>query len=351
MRKISDDPKQGLDATKPPEQNVGAMKDLLGVYEAPKQRLPIKPKIVMEDGTVVVSGTGSIQGLALVSTDEEDRYGLHGAPGVMLVIHRDASGKVTGLKIDVQGKQEIEFEKTADLPPELPKPEMSADRLMKRVIRAHGWHRLARHQTIEVRSKTRREHEGMAVDVVTRRKAPNLLAERETYTALGKTIMVTGLLYDGERAVTMLGKYEPRKLRGRALNNARVAADFHALLHYESVFESVEIKRSTRIDARNVYVVELRPKDASVITAYFDAKTYLLVRRDTRALGTSMVTETYFEDYRSHGGVKIPHRTTTGAGATEAVTEVVEVKLDPELPADAFTSKREVYDPEPLKVR
>jgi len=351
MRKIADDPKQGLDAAKLPEQDVEAMKDLLGVYEAPKQRLPIKPRIVMEDGTVVLSGLGGIQGIALVPMEEKDRYGLHGAPGVVVIIYRDEKKKVTGLKIDVQGKQEIEFEKTADLPPELPKPRMSVDQLMKRVIRAHGWDKLAKHQTVFMRSKTTREHEGMGVDVVTWRKAPNLLANLETFTALGKTIMVTGLLYDGERAVTLLGKYEPRKLRGRALNNARVAADFHALLDYKSVFESAEIKRATKLDGKKVYVVEFRPKDANVITAYFDAKTYLMVRRDTRTLGTSVVSEARYEDYRSHDGIKIPHLTTTGAGATEAVTEVVEVKLDPELPEGVFASKREVYDPEPLQVR
>jgi hypothetical protein len=191
----------------------------------------------------------------------------------------------------------------------------------------------------------------MGVDVVTWRKQPDLLANRETFTALGKTIMVTGLLYDGEQAVTLLGKYEPRKLRGRGLNNARVAADFHALLNYKSVFEHVEIKRATRLDGKKVYVVEFRPKDANVITAYFDAKTFLMARRDTRTLGTSVVSEARYEEYRSHGGTKIPHRTTTGAGATEAVTEVIEVKLDPELPKGVFTSKREVYDPEPLQVK
>jgi CubicO group peptidase (beta-lactamase class C family) len=351
MRKIADDPKQGLDAAKLPEQDVEAMKDLLGIYEAPKMRLPIKPRIVMEDGTVVVSGVGGIQGIALVPMEEKDRYGLHGAPGVVVIIHRDQKKKVTGLEIDVQGKQEIEFERTADLPPELPKPKMSADQLMKRVVRAHGWDRLAKHQTVLLRSKTTREHEGMGVDVVSWRKAPDLLATRETFTALDKTIMVTGLLYDGERAVTLLGKYEPRKLRGRALNNARVAADFNSLLNYKTVFESVEIKRATKLDGKKVYVVEFRPKDANVITAYFDAKTYLMVRRDTRTLGTSVVSEARFEDYRSHGGIKVPHRTTTGAGATEAVTEVVEVKLDPELPEGVFKSKREVYDPEPLQVK
>jgi hypothetical protein len=313
-------------------------------------RLGLSPKIMLEDDKVVVSGVGGLQGLVLVPTDEKDTYGLHGAPGVSLIVRRGEKDKVEGFTIDVRKRQEIIFDRTDDLPPQLPKPKISVDKLMAKVAKAQGAQKLAKHETMVMKARTVREHEGMEVDVVAMHQAPNKASARLTFTALGRDIMTQGEIFDGENGYIELGKYEPRKVRGRGLTDLRVASAFNPLLDYKELYESVEIKKMTMLDDEKAYVVECKPDDGSVITHYIDAKTYRIVRTDRRPLGSSATQEQTFEDFRKVDGVTIPFKTTTGSGATRAVTEILEVKFDEKLPDDAFVPRGKVYDPDPMDV-
>ncbi len=350
LRKLSDDPAEGIAAFEPPAQDVEAMKELFGVYEAPKMRLGISPKIMLQDDRVIISGIGGLQGLVLTPTKEKDTFGLHGAPGVLVLVRRGEKGEVVGFTVDVRKRQEIVFDRTGDLPPQLPRPKISVEELMAKVARAHGAKKLAGKKTIVTRARTVREHEGMAVDVVGMQAAPNKASTRLTFTALGRYIMTQGQVFDGEQGFIELGKYEPRKVRGRGLTDMRVGAAFNPILDYATLYESVELTEMTMLGDRKAYVVECKPADGSVITLYVDAKTYRIVRRDRRPLGSSAAEEEIYEDFRKVDGVTFAFKITTGSGATRAVTELVEVKFDEELPADAFVPRGTVYDPAPMDV-
>jgi CubicO group peptidase (beta-lactamase class C family) len=350
LRKVSDDPAAGLGAFEPPKQDTKSMKDLLGVYEAPKMRLGLSPKIVLQDDRVVVSGVGGLQGLVLTPAEEKDTYGLHGAPGVSVLIRRGEKGAVEGFTVDVQGRQTIIFDRTGDLPPQLPKPKISVAKLMAKVAKAQGSKKLASYETMLVKARTVREHEGMEVDVISIQDASGKASTRLTFTALGRSLMTTGEVFDGENGYVELGKYEPRKIRGRGLTDLRVASAFNPILDYEKVYESVEVKKMVMLDDKKAYVIENKPKDGSVITLYVDAKSNRIVRRDRRPLGSSATSEEHFEDFRKVNGVTMPFKITTGSGATRAVTEITEVKFDEKLPEDAFKPRGPVYDPTPLDV-
>ncbi|MEZ5832077.1 MAG: serine hydrolase, partial [Dongiaceae bacterium] len=350
LRKLADDPAEGLAAFALPEQDVAAMKELYGVYEAPKMRLGLSPKIQRKDDRVVITGIGGLQGLVLTPTDAKDTYGLHGAPGISVLIRRNDKGAVAGFTLDVRKQQEIIFDRTGELPPQLPRPKLSAEQLFAKMATAQGAKRLATHKTMVVKARTVREHEGMEVELVSMQEAPSKGAVRLTFTALGRDIMTTGQVFDGEHGYVELGKYEPRKVRGRGLTDMRVAFAFNPILDYKRVFASVELKEMVMLDGKKAYVVEQRPEDGSVITLYVDAKSFLVVRRDHRPLGSSATNEERMEDFRKVDGVMIPFKVTSGSGATRAVTTLTEVQFDAPLPAGAFSPRGKVYDPEPLDV-
>jgi len=350
LRKIDNDPKRGLEATSVPPQNTSTLKELFGVYEAPKMVMGAAVRIQNKDGHVVLDGFGSPRGLALVSGKTPDQYTLHGVPGFVLTVKRNDRGSVAGFTIDVQGRQTIEFARTRDLDEELPVPKLSVDQLMAKQAKAHGAKSLAKLKSIVVHARTTREYEGMAVDVTITRKAPNLLAIRESYIALGKTILQTGQIYDGSAAYAELGRREPRKLRGRATNNVAVDASFNPLLDWKTTFEHVEIKRMTKLDGELTYVVEKRAKNANVITEYISAKTFLTVRRDSRPLGSSAVEEQRFSNYKRIRGVMLPFKIEAGAGATRAVTEVTKVDVDVDVPDSEFRPSRPVSEPKAISV-
>jgi CubicO group peptidase (beta-lactamase class C family) len=350
IHKVDDDPAAGLAAVEPPTQKPDAMKDLLGIYEAPEARIGLSPRIERKDGHIVVTGIGGLQGFVLSPQSDTDQYGLHGAPGVTLIVRRSEDGAVDGFKIDVQGKQKIRFDRVGDLPPELPLPKITIEKLMAKVAKANGAAKLAKHPTIRIQAHTVREHEGMEVDVVGYQAAPDKASSRRSFKALGREIMQTGEIFDGENGYVELGKYPPRKLRGRELTDLRVASAFNPTVNYTSIFESVGLVRMTKLDGRKAYVIEQRPTEGSVITLYVDAKTLRVVRRDVRPLGSSAVNEVYYEDFRKVDGVTFPFRITSGTGATRAVTEVESIELGVDLPADAFQPRGKLDDPEPLDV-
>lgn len=350
LRKVDDDPARGLAAAAIPAQDLKAMAVFHGIYEAPKQRLPVAPRIESKEGHVVLSGVGGVQGLALVATEDADRYALHGAPRLYVEFRRDDAGKIEGFELDVRGRQQIWFARTGELPPELPAPKMGIDRLMRKVARAHGAERLAKKKTMTTVAHTRRPYEGMGVELTIKHKAPNQLAIREVYTSLGATIMEQTQTFDGKTAAVDPGKYEARKIRGRARADLERAADFNPILNWRTLYDEVTIEASTRIDGKLVYVIELRPKKGSVVTQYIDAQRFLIVGEDLRSPGSSAVTEVRMSDFRRIDGVTLPFRIVRGAGATRSETQVVDVKFDEPIADREFTPRRRVGEYQPLPV-
>jgi putative CocE/NonD family hydrolase len=110
-----------------------------------------------------------------------------------------------------------------------------------------------------------------------------------------------------------------RELSGAALAELRRGADFYRQLHLREQFRAMELKGRVSVEGREAYAVEAVPEEGRRVLLYFDARTFLLVRRDVEADQPSdePLSVTRYEDFREVDGVKIPFRIRnfmTGAG-------------------------------------
>jgi len=183
------------------------------------------------------------------------------------------------------------------------------------------------------------EHQGVGGSGLIVARAPNAYAEEVTITALGKKLGSYHEFFDGSRGGEEASfiPFEPKS--GKALADARIAADFYEPLDWKALFKSAEIKKMTKVGDEDAYVVVFTPEKGNPVTDYFSAKTFLLLRQDTlETTGpiTEPVTEKY-SDYRRVDGVMIPFtRVSTSASMGDTVTHLREVKFDVAVPAGAF---------------
>jgi hypothetical protein len=98
--------------------------------------------------------------------------------------------------------------------------------------------------------------------------------------------------------------------------------------NYKKVFAKIEALPPGKVGKIKALRLKLTPRTGMPQTLYFDAVSYLLLRRDaTIATPQGKVpAETYFSDYRSIEGVRMPFKTRTVAGPAEQVMVVTEVK-------------------------
>ncbi|MGC4045315.1 MAG: hypothetical protein QM758_16105 [Armatimonas sp.] len=97
---------------------------------------------------------------------------------------------------------------------------------------------------------------------------------------------------------------------------------------YKKVFSKMEILPPGKVGKVKALRLKLTPKTGSPQTLYFDATSYLLIRRDADITSPQgkIPSESYFTDYRTIDGVKMPFKTRTLAGPAEQIMTVTEVK-------------------------
>ena len=87
------------------------------------------------------------------------------------------------------------------------------------------------------------------------------------------------------------------------------------LVNWKAKGHSVELLGKETIDGRETYKLKVTLRGGGVQTNYLDAKTALIVRRETtRTVGDQRFeVETSFSDFRPIGGVVFPHSIKSGA--------------------------------------
>lgn len=100
-----------------------------------------------------------------------------------------------------------------------------------------------------------------------------------------------------------------RELNGSELAALKQTADVHRDINLKEAYPKMTVLEKGKVGAADVYILEATPPTGGAEKLYFDTTSGLLLRNDMVFEGPQgkLPLETYFEDYRDAGGVKMAH--------------------------------------------
>jgi hypothetical protein len=226
-----------------------------------------------------------------------------------------------------------------------PKPEYtgpSAREIIERYIEVTGGR--AAYEKITNRQQTGAMEvpsQGVKGTTTMLQAAPNKMMMTIDLGGFGSQRMGT----DGEVAWSVDTIQGARVLEGQEKVSTIRQATFNSELNWESLFKDVKAESEEMIDGKPAYAVTMVSEDGQKLTNFYDKESGLLVRSATIAKNQmgDMPVQSAFTDYRDVDGVKIAHKTIIdGAMGIQIVMTLDSVKLNSELPADAFALPDEV---------
>lgn len=313
----------------------GPLKEVVGSYEPEKQGGP-EVEVAVRDGKVVLVVPGQ-PAYPLVERSK-DVLGSTALPETYsIVVRRDEAGRVAGLTLKQPGNESV-FNRAAEF-----KATLTVDELMAKVVEAAGGEAsLRKHKTLRIVADVDLLHQGVNGEAIIYARAPNSAAQDVTLTALGKKIGSFHEFFDGTQG-GQEGSFIPFDPKtGKELDETRINSDFYSPLNWKTLFKTAEIKKMSKVEGEDAYVVVLTPEKGSAVTQYISAKTFLPLRTDTIATSDTIsmpVTETY-SDYRSVDGVMIAFKRVSNSQAMgDTVLKIREAKFDVPVPEEAFRAK------------
>jgi CubicO group peptidase (beta-lactamase class C family) len=306
----------------------------------------VRVEVLFQDGKLWAEVAGQPRYELIPAGGRRYRLGAP-APEGYFATFRPVQGKESETELFLEQPQgNVALRRAAGRAPE-PKGEtpnvgLSADEVhAKAVAAAGGEANLRKVQSLAITSTLELEHQGLTGESVFRAQAPNRAATETTLFGLEKKIGTMRSYFDGAHGGAEASFSLPQAFGGAALENARLAADFHELLNWKTLYASVAVREKTKLDGEEAYVVVKTPAKGDPVTEFFSARTFLPLRRDRTAWtgpgqGGRVVRET-FGDYREVQGVLLPHRTVTEHPALGRIAATVkEVRCNVPLDADAF---------------
>lgn len=311
----------------------GPLKELLGSYELKGGGPTVEVKLNDGKVSLVVPGQPPYP----LVEKEKDKLASPALPDTYgATVKRDAAGKVSGLVLK-QPEGEFEFTRVKN-----ESAALTVDELAVKMIAAYGGEEnLRKHKSSLMIADVNLEHQGLTGSTVVRAKAPNFLATSSKLLALGREIGTIDEYFDGQGGVEM-SSFSPTEVKtGKALEDARIAADFYEPLDWKKLYKSVVIKKMSKLGDEDVYVVVKTPEKGNEVTDYISAKTFLLLRRDSfeesETSGLKLPVKETFSDYRPVEGQLVPFRTVTNIPTIgDIVMTVREIKFDVDIPDTAF---------------
>ncbi len=303
-------------------------KDFVGNYES-KDNAASKAELAVKDTALVVTLSGQ-PALALVEKSK-DVFGINGFPATYQVkIKREANNQVNTIVFS-QPEGEFEYRRASGAAVSNA-PQMTVDELMAKVVAALGgeanWRKL---NSRVVKFDLDFVNQGIKGYGMQYSKAPNFTVAESTLTALGKPIGWISEYFNGTEAGEATSFTTAEKATGKALDDARLNADFYGLIDWKTNYKKVEMKAASKVGDEDSYVVSFEPEKGNKDVLYFSQKTFLPIKLESAIRITSAgidlpYTETY-GDYRSVDGIMLPFRT-VGSNITngEIVTVLKEVK-------------------------
>jgi outer membrane lipoprotein-sorting protein len=157
-------------------------------------------------------------------------------------------------------------------------------------------------------------------------KRPNKFYTAQTFEGIGKTEVA----YDGKIAwskdpingVRTMKDKEKAQLQRQIDNDANRGGD------WRKSYSKIEALGVRKVEGKDAYAIRLTPTNGKPLVQYFDTQTNLMVRMDMISEGPqgTLPIESYFSDYRTVDGMKIPFQMRQKVAATELLTTVTEIK-------------------------
>jgi hypothetical protein len=93
-------------------------------------------------------------------------------------------------------------------------------------------------------------------------------------------------------------------------------------------YSKIEALGIRKVEGKDAYAIRLTPTNGKPLVQYFDTQTNLMVRMDmiSESPQGTLPIESYFSDYRTVDGMKIPFQMRQKVAATELLTTVTEIK-------------------------
>lgn len=115
---------------------------------------------------------------------------------------------------------------------------------------------------------------------------------------------------NGEKAWSLDPLSGLRELTGAELADYLRDAEFHRELNFKNLFAKLEVVSRLKLGDQEAFIVNAIPAIGVAEQFYFDATSGLLIRHDTRRESPNgvMPSETFFSDYRTVDGVRMPWR-------------------------------------------
>jgi CubicO group peptidase (beta-lactamase class C family) len=295
------------------------------------------------NGLRVVEHNGGSQGLsALVSFIPDRHIGFvflaNTSPNYMTRIGNagkllyplilNAETRVTPPKASTPSSGETAiFPATADAP--------TVDALLQRMVDAAGGDdTLRRHTSVDIHGRKTYENQGVIADLVIQGQAPARRNEVETWTAASKEIGRVRIYFDGVTGgqETTFGQDSINDADANA--RARRENALHPLLELKSLYKSVAVRGSAKVQSEDTWVIELTPEHAASSRLYVSQQTALIVQRESDGDTAS------FADYRDIEGERVPFLTTINDSLGETTIAVDSVRFNLPIPETAFTAAR-----------
>lgn len=318
-------------------------KELIGKYETPSGKSAIEVREADGKVSLVVPGQPPYE----LRVKDKDVFSSPLLPDAYSVkVTRDAGGKLSGIVL-VQPEGEFSF-KYAGAGEKSVAPKMSLDEVMAKAVNALGgeanWRKISSRET---KYDINFEHQGVKGTVTSYQKAPNLLANDTTFTALGKPIATAYEYFDGTRGGDVTSFSPADTLTGQRLEDVKVENDFYGLLNWKSGLKSAEVARIDKLGDEEVYVVVIRPEKASEYTYFISTKTFLPLKKSgvivSSTSSVKLPMSQTFSDYRAVDGVMIPYKTVTSTPSMgDVVSYVREVKHNVSIDDAKFKPKAEI---------
>ena len=303
-------------------------KALIGVYESVERK---GTKIEIKD----VDGKPSLvvgeQPPYPLEKREDGNFGSPSLPATYIIkVKKADDGKLSGITM-VQPEGEFGFTRL-DKKASEPTIAISADDLMEKTIEALGGEAAMRKYSSRVTTfSIDAIHQGVKGYGKSYSMAPNKSGSETTITALGKKIGSMKSFFDGNNGGQTTSFSREEIYTGKRLDDVRVASDFYPLLDWKNKYEKVNIERMGKVEDEEVYVVSVKPENASSFTLYISSKTFLPLRQSSVIVSSTssqrFPSTVLLSDYRKVDGLMIPFETVNSTqGMGDIVTYIKEVK-------------------------
>ncbi len=151
-------------------------------------------------------------------------------------------------------------------------------------------------------------------------KAPGRQVSTSDLSGFGKVIQCS----DGKTGWTTDPQQGVREMSPSELALFERGADLQSPFHIKDQYKKMAVTGTTKVGARDAYVVEAQPAEGGPEKLYFDTQSGLLFRAERPDQTGGAITT--FDDFKSVDGVQIPMTIHQDTGQAEVLIKIREVK-------------------------